>query len=46
MVDLAFELYMGLMEYAIPIAVVFEVSNLLIGIFLRAAFGGKLWVGR
>lgn len=46
MVDLSIELYTHLLEYCLPIAVVFEVSNLLVGMVLRAAFGGKLWLGR
>lgn len=46
MVDLAVEIYAQTMEYAIPIAIVFEVGNLIVGTFLRAAFGGRLWIGR
>lgn len=46
MVDLAIDIYSQTMEYAIPIAVVFEVGNLIVGTFLRAAFGGRLWFGR
>lgn len=46
MVDLAVEIYSETMQYAIPIAIVFEVGNLIVGTFLRAAFGGRLWIGR
>lgn len=46
MVDLAVSLYTQVLEYALPVAIVFEVSNLLVGTVLRAAFGGKLWLGR
>lgn len=46
MVDLAVEIYTDLVYAAIPIAVVFEVCNLIVSTFLRVAFGGKLWFGR
>lgn len=46
MVELASEVYGELMAYAIPIAVVFEVGNLIVGTFMRTAFGGRLWFGR
>lgn len=46
MVEMGIELYTSVLEYCLPIAVVFEISNLLIGMLLRAAFGGKLWLGR
>ena len=45
MIELAFELYSEIAEYAIPIAVVFELCNIVVGTFLRAAFGGRLWFG-
>lgn len=45
MVELAAEAYLGIVVIAVPIAVVFELGNLVVGIFLRAAFGGKLWIG-
>ena len=44
-VELAVDLYTQIATVAVPVAIVFEVSNLLIGTFLRAAFGGKLWFG-
>lgn len=46
MVELALDLYTGLLNYCLPIAVVFEVCNLMVGSVLRAAFGGKLWIGK
>lgn len=45
MKELAFELYAQLAEYALPVAIVFELCNLVVGTFLRAAFGGRLWFG-
>ena len=46
MVDLATELYRDIITAALPIAIIFEVGNLCVSIFLRAAFGGKLWLGK
>ncbi len=46
MVELAVDIYQGLAEYAIPIALVFEISNLIVCTFMRVAFGGRLWFGR
>lgn len=46
MVELAVELFTQLVTACVPIACVFEIGNLLIGMFLRAAFGGGLWLGR
>lgn len=44
MAEMAIELYTQIAEVAVPIAVVFEVCNLIVGMFLRAAFGGRLWL--
>lgn len=46
MVDLASSLFTDVIELAIPIAIVFEVGNLIVGTFMRVAFGGKLWFGK
>lgn len=46
MVGTAVELYTELASYAIPIAVVFEISNLIVCTFMRVAFGGRLWFGK
>lgn len=46
MVELAVSVFTELMTYAIPVAVVFEIGNLIVCTFMRVAFGGKLWFGR
>ena len=45
MVEFAAEAYLAIVVAAVPVGVVFEIGNLVVGIFLRAAFGGKLWIG-
>lgn len=42
----AIEIFTMVIESAIPFAVTFEIGNLIVGTFLRAAFGGRLWFGR
>ena len=46
MEELAVSLFQSIMATAVPVAVVFELGNLIVGTFFRAAFGGKLWFGR
>ena len=46
MVDLAISLYTDILVVCLPVCIVFELCNLLVGTFLRAAFSGKLWLGR
>lgn len=46
MVEVAVDLFTQLMAYAIPVAVVFELGNIVVNTFMRVAFGGKLWFGR
>ena len=46
MTEFAIAAYTQIIEIALPIAIVFEVCNLLVGTFMRAAFGGKLWLGK
>ena len=46
MVDTAVQIYTELVTIAIPIAIVFEVGNLIVCTFMRVAFGGRLWFGR
>lgn len=46
MVEMAVDLYSQVAMAAVPIAVVFELGNLLVGTFLRVAFGGRLWFGK
>lgn len=45
MYELAIQLVSEVMAQAVPVAIVIEVSNILVKTFLRAAFGGKLWFG-
>ena len=44
-VQWAVQMYMNVAEYAIPIAFVFGISNVIINTFLAAAFGGKMRIG-
>ncbi len=46
MVELAQQVYVDVLEMALPICIFFEIGNILVGTFLRVAFGGKLWFGR
>lgn len=46
MVEITANLMASVMEYAVPVAIVIELSNILVSTFLRAAFGGRLWFGR
>lgn len=46
MYELAVNILSEVLELAIPIAVVFEIGNLIVSTFLRVAFGGRLWFGR
>ncbi len=46
MVDLAINTLTEIVKIALPVAIVFEFGNLIIGTFMRAAFGGKLWLGK
>lgn len=46
MVDIAINIYTQIIEIALPIAIVFEVCNLIVCTFMRVAFGGKLWFGK
>ena len=46
MVEFAVSLFSEVMQYALPIAIVFEIGNLLVSTVMRVAFGGRLWVGR
>lgn len=45
MMQFAIDIYVQIAEYAVPIAIGFEMCNLLVCTFLRAAFGGRLWFG-
>lgn len=46
MVNLSIDLYTQMLEYALPVAIVFELCNLIVGTFIRTAFGGRLWLGK
>lgn len=46
MVSIASELMTDIMQQAVPVAIVIELSNIIVCTFLRAAFGGRLWFGR
>lgn len=46
MVEFAITTFTQILEIALPIAVVFEIGNLIVGTFMRTAFGGKLWFGK
>ena len=42
----AIEIYTQVVTAAIPYVIAFEIGNLIVGTFMRVAFGGKLWLGR
>ena len=44
-VQWAVQMYMNVAEYAVPIAFVFGISNVIINTFFSAAFGGKMRIG-
>ena len=46
MVEFAVDMLVQVLEMALPIAIVFEVGNLIVGTFMRVAFGGRLWFGK
>lgn len=46
MVEFAISTYTEIIKIALPVAVVFAVGNLIVGTFMRVAFGGKLWFGK
>lgn len=46
MVEFAIATFTDIIEIALPIAIVFEIGNLIVGTFMRVAFGGKLWFGK
>lgn len=45
MVELAVNLYVEIIQNAIPFALVFGFGNLIVNTFLTAAFGGHLKIG-
>lgn len=46
MAQFAIDVFTQIIEIALPIAIVFEIGNLIVGTFMRVAFGGKLWFGK
>lgn len=46
MVEFAISTFTEILELALPIAIVFEIGNLIVGTFMRVAFGGRLWFGK
>lgn len=46
MVDFAVNTFVQIIELSLPIAIVFEIGNLIVCTFMRVAFGGRLWFGR
>lgn len=46
MVEVAIDIFTQLAECALPIAIVFEIGNLMVSTFMRVAFGGRLWFGK
>lgn len=46
MIDFAIQTFKDILVIALPIAVVFEMGNLIVSTIMKAAFGGKLWLGR
>lgn len=46
MVDFAISALTEVLTLAVPVAIVFEVGNIVVGTFLRVAFGGRLWFGK
>lgn len=46
MAEFAISAFTQILEIALPIAVIFEICNLIVGTFMRVAFGGRLWFGK
>lgn len=44
--ELGIQVLAEVCKMAIPIAIVFEIGNLIVSTFMRVAFGGKLWLGK
>lgn len=44
--QLAIDMFAECVKAAVPVAVTFELGNILVNTILRAAFGGRLWFGR
>ena len=46
MVEFAVNTFTQILEIALPVAIVFELGNIVVGTFMRVAFGGRLWFGK
>ncbi len=46
MTEWAIQTFTDIVEVAFPVAIVFELGNLILSTILRVAFGGKLWFGK
>lgn len=46
MVEFAVSTYVQILEMALPFGIVFALGNIVVGTFMRVAFGGKLWFGK
>lgn len=46
MVEFAIQTFTDILILALPVAVVFELGNIVVGTFMRVAFGGRLWFGK
>lgn len=46
MVEFAVSTFTDILQTALPIAIVFEIGNLIVSTFMRTAFGGRLWFGK
>lgn len=46
MAEFAVSVYTQVLELALPFGIVFAMGNIVVGTFMRVAFGGKLWFGK
>ena len=46
MAEWAAETFVEIVNYALPVALVFRFCNLIVNTILTAAFGGGLWFGK
>lgn len=44
--QVAIDIYLQICTFAVPVAVIFEIGNLIVGTLMNAAFGGRLWLGK
>lgn len=46
MVEFAISTFTEILKIGLPVAIVFEIGNLIVSTFMRVAFGGRLWFGK